>query len=983
MSPATGTGWARLPLALGACAALFTASALVAPAAGARPWTATYDWDGTPTTGSDNWNIDERLPETGQPGPWYRPWVGSGAPPTIGPGLAIRPLGGRVYDNGDRDKQTGGPGMILRWKAPGASRITRADVSALRYRNEGDGQYLRVRVATNDPSTDETVDIGPARGQDDPGTTYEPPERSLIPSAPGVSLEAWLFTVCNPDLTAPPGTDRYRCPNVAEDTGTFGRVGRAVITLDDPDVPTVDVSAQPQIDGGWVNKRRTQRLSVSAADPSSGVRRVRIQVRIGASTRTLTDRVVSCDPLHRTPGSGGLVCPPSATATATDPSRDASSQDRTYIVTVVDYAGNETVKTVVVRRDLEAPGSGNYSGELRRLTRTWSNRIGPVPVTLRGTDLESGVAKLELVAQRRAGGRSTVIAAADVDCARGCTSASREVLADLSSPGIARNGAYRLSVRVTDRAGNRESFTPDAEFKRDRTPPARTPEAPQLITRKDGSVVVRFVPGRDPSAGAGLGDVIVRYYPKSPGPADLAATRVARPFDLSAGQAAPRFYAQSIEGLPMARASTETGADGRRYRAASGRTLMLRDPEGIDVARGIVVGRTDKASNGAPDLPAGRLSDERVQTPTPAGPVTEAPFEFSPANVRIATAKCKPPGCIGEFPALPRRFVTVRRSRNSYVIGAMKVGDKLYTGPHRASSRTQEWWGGYVQSRRKPVSYTGCGFIQVGTKNRKLDLVQSRRASGRARACAKNTPAPRDWMAMVERSPFAPSKEPCERAYPKEKGAGWRACQRRVKDLMSKKAPTPEAEDEDQEAEDRAEGEQKKEIRTMFDYVRRAHHVQHGRDSVILTKRPATVFRNAFPHGFGAPEGATSDDVGEARLLPVGTRFRWRYVTKRNPKTGQELVLGLLSGRDFQGTEEKPPLYGNQFTSGLGWVFLDVDAFREPGTDRRDVPTEQAICGSAADRRHRRAETRTKMPEAVCRRYALDWTAEQLPEKNR
>jgi hypothetical protein len=433
----------------------------------------------------------------------------------------------------------------------------------------------------------------------------------------------------------------------------------------------------------------------------------------------------------------------------------------------------------------------------------------------------------------------------------------------------------------------------------------------------------------------------------------------------------------------MAQASTETATDGRRYRAASGRTLTLRDPEGIDVARGIVVGRTDKSSNGAPDLPAGRVTDTRIVAPTPAGPVTEAPFEFSPANVRTATARCRPPGCIGEFPTLVRDYVTVRRSRNSYVIGAMKVGDKLYTGPHRASTRTQEWWGGYVQSRRKPVSYTGCGFIQVGTKNRKLDLVQSRRASGRARACAKNKPVPRDWMAMVERSPFSPSKKPCVHAYPAKTGAGWNACQQRVKKLKSKKAPKPEVVDEEQKAEEKADGKKdKEEIKTMFDYVRRAHHVQHERDSVILTKRPATVFRNAFPHGFGAPRGATPDEVGEIGLLPAGTKFRWRYVTKRNPKTGQELVLGLLSGRDFQGTEERPPLYGDQFTSGLGWVFLDVDAFREPGTDRRDVPTEQAICGSAADRRHRRAETRTKMPEAVCRRYALDWTAEQPPERN-
>jgi hypothetical protein len=395
--------------------------------------------------------------------------------------------------------------------------------------------------------------------------------------------------------------------------------------------------------------------------------------------------------------------------------------------------------------------------------------------------------------------------------------------------------------------------------------------------------------------------------------------------------------------------------------------LTLRDPEGIDVARGIVVGRTDKSSNGAPDLPAGRVTDTRIVAPTPAGPVTEAPFEFSPNNLRAVKARCRQPACVYDFPQLPRTYVTVRRARNSYVLGSMKAGDRLYTGTHRKSSRSQEWWGGYVQSRGEPRTYTGCGYVQVGNKNRQLRLVRSN--GGSLRGCSATTRGrPRDWMGIVERAPFAPSKDPCVVAY-RHAGRRERAqCEVRVAKLK-RLPPRTRPKDPEQEEENKADGRRRDPPTDRFEEQRRELEAVRARLATIVTKQPTPVYRNAFPNGFGRPEGTSIDPLealpGDPNL-PIGTRVRWRYLTKKNPSTKKRYVLALLTGRKFQGSDSP---YGNRFQSGLGWVFIDADAFRGPGQT-----IEQAVCGAMPDRRVRSSERRTQMPDAVCHRHALDWT---------
>ncbi|WP_210491605.1 Ig-like domain repeat protein [Patulibacter sp. SYSU D01012] len=483
--------------------------------AGARPWTAEYDWQAGSRTGYENWVAEESVPGSGQPLPFYRTYLG-GAPAQIGRGLAIAPLGGRIYDNGDPASQTGGPGLIFRWAVPGASRITTARFDDVRYRNANDGQYLRLRLAG--PGGHRDADLGPDFNEEEANTTYSRgPYTHTVPGG-GTSAELWMFTVCGSAPQGEPGP--YRCPTIASSTPTFGRLGSVRLTLDDPDQPALVVDASPAIDDGWVNKRRTQRLQITAADPSSGIQRIRVQVRAGTSGtggRTLKTQTVACDPDHTTPGRAGLVCPVTAGTSAVDPAGNQTGSDRTYVVTATDYAGNERSQSFTVRRDVQAPTGGSVSGgELRKLTDGWTNREGTVPVRLRGQDSRSGVARLQLFARRVASGRATELADTAVTCTGSCQASSEVTNATLDRSTLPRDGRYRLEVRVTDRAGNSKVFRTGESLKIDREAPRRLGPQGQATLLPNGSLRLRFSPGRDAGESSGLGNVVVRYWPAQP-----------------------------------------------------------------------------------------------------------------------------------------------------------------------------------------------------------------------------------------------------------------------------------------------------------------------------------------------------------------------------------------------------------------------------------------------------------------------------------
>jgi hypothetical protein len=385
---------------------------------------------------------------------------------------------------------------------------------------------MRVRVWG--PGGNEVEDFGPDYGESNPATTYNPPTFERSPAGGGTAAEMWLFTVCGPDEDQP---GQYECPTIANSTPTFGRVGSVRLTLDDPDNPIVAVESNPQIDDGWVNKRRTQRLSVTAADPSSGISRIRVQVRTGGSTtggRTLTDTRVTCDEDHRTAGRNGLICPPSATATATDPGSSQTAGDRTYVVTAWDYAGNQSETTQTVRRDSEAPSSGDASGaELRQLTDGWTNHVGQVPVRLTGEDSRAGVSRIQLLARRELSGRTSTLTDIATPCVDGCRAVSRTAQATIDATTLPRDGRYALSVRVTDRAGNARTFATGRVLKIDREAPA-TPGG-YVAHRADGwYAFVRPAPesgGKSP-----LRDVEVEYSTsRDPGVATVRAAASALP----------------------------------------------------------------------------------------------------------------------------------------------------------------------------------------------------------------------------------------------------------------------------------------------------------------------------------------------------------------------------------------------------------------------------------------------------------------------
>lgn len=565
---AARNGLQRLVVAV-VVAALATAFATTGVAS-AAPWTTTYDWQGNAQTGYENWVVEESVPVSGAPGPFYSVWQGT-APPAVGRGIAIRPIGGRVYASAGPTEQLGGPGTIVRWGVPGASRITRATFDDLRYRNEADDQYLRVRVVGAPGTATETADFGPAFNEPSPTTTYDPAAVTRNVAA-GVTAEAWLFTVCS---RVTPGEPPVTCPNVPTSTGTFGRVGSTTFTLNDPDKPTVEVATSPDITDGWVNRKRAQRLTVTASDPSSGIERIRIQATNGTSGGTaILNQQVTCDPLHRTPGRGGLNCPPTTSATKTDPAGAQGAKGRTYTVTAIDDAGN--VSDPVIRRiryDTDDPRTASISGPLKGLLNEWTNRRGTVPVTVRATDALSGVARVELLAQRVAGGRAVSLGAATTACTGECRSVAQALDANLDA--ITRDGRYRLQVRATDRAGNRsKAINVPGQLKIDRTAPKKTGRDPFYVSLGNGRIRV-FVPvGRDNPDGAGIGNYIVRFFEKSePFGGDGAATpRVVR---VRAGRTESvrikrqRFRTIELSGVDTLRSveGPETACDAARFGA--------------------------------------------------------------------------------------------------------------------------------------------------------------------------------------------------------------------------------------------------------------------------------------------------------------------------------------------------------------------------------------------------------------------------------
>jgi hypothetical protein len=517
----------------------------------ARPWTTTYQWAGSGGAGYEGWRAEEFPAGDGQPGPWYFEYRG-GSP--LGPGLTVVPIGGRVYGNGNPASSEGGPAGRLVLDVPGASRFTAVRYGDARFRNQSEGQVFRLRLGVT--PVEDTRDYHPEVGYP-ADQTHDLGDVSLSLPAGAVRTEIGLLTTCPGAVT--PQQPPFACRTVSPASQTFGQARSVQLTLEDPDDPVVDVVAAPAIDGGYENRARPRTRTNAAGDASSGVRRIRVELDAGATHRTLLDRTVACDPDHRTAGRGALECPPEVQDTARDAGRDGGAATRTYTVTVTDFAGNATVRTLLVRRDLTPPSSASLTGKLTSRADAWTNLRSGVPVWLRATDGLSGVGRIELQADPQGPGRTRTLAAVAPDCSDGCRSVSVPATADLAQ--ITRDGRYRLQVVATDRAGNRRVTRIATLLKIDRTPPRRCGGGATFTLGANRRVRVVFAGGSDPSPGAGVRRYVFAYSAKPSGnPA--ASTR--------------RFFAVAAD-------DTRAAPGERRFRGARTRSFEFRLEGSIDV----------------------------------------------------------------------------------------------------------------------------------------------------------------------------------------------------------------------------------------------------------------------------------------------------------------------------------------------------------------------------------------------------------------
>lgn len=537
-------------------AAVVFATLLLCPSmAAARPWTTSYDWTAAQPSGYEGWRGEEGPAGDGQPGPFYDEATGGSS---VGLGLAVVPLGGRVYGNGDASRPDGGPAGRLVLDAPGASTFTTVRWGGARFRNQSEGQVFRLRLGRSGGPND-TRDYFPGNGfpVDQDNTLGQV---ALAVPEGATRTEMGLLTTCRGAVT--PGQPPYECPEVDSSSRSFGQVTSAQLTLDDPDLPGIEVAASPPITGGWESRSRARSFRVRASDASSGVRRIRLTVQSAGATRVLLDRTVGCDPGHRTPGRGALECPPEAQATGRDPGVGGGGERR-YSVTVTDFAGNQSEQTLVVLRDPVAPSGAALVGRVGAGPGRWTNRRAAVPVRLSARDALSGVARLELQAIRQGAGRASTLVAVQPDCSRDCRQVSVPAQADLGQ--LTRDGVYRLQVVATDQAGNARTVRVPELLRIDRTAPRRSGASPTYRVLRDGRIRITLTPSRDPSPGSGLRRYLFRYYPAPASSGRRAAT--------------PRFASVTPTQLRAAR------PEQLRFRGSRSRNFTFRPENGIDRSR--------------------------------------------------------------------------------------------------------------------------------------------------------------------------------------------------------------------------------------------------------------------------------------------------------------------------------------------------------------------------------------------------------------
>ena len=500
--PARRAARARLRLLL---ATTLVATACTAEPAAAAPFSFSFDWAGSPATGFFGWQRTDQLPTPGGDPPFLPPYYAS-LRSTAGAGVRLRPSPAadgtrdRIYSNYDPSTQSGGPKINEIYTAPGTTTIARARIRDVSFLNESDGQILRAAIIDQNGAFVAESAFGmdegsPPPGPFLPGVPYSDivlPELFWPGYATGIPsrLELSLRTICVPAGNCP--LVRFQADGTPFSSGRFGTVE---LDLVDPEAPAVSLGGSLTTSSSWVNTNRSGRLTLSAQDPGSGLRRLRLERRGSSATAVLLNETVACDLTHASPPPGTLAggaCPAQADRGVTQ--SVSTNGVTTFVATATDLSGEATTRQTQIRIDRQRP-TATLSGGLRALAGRWTNRTDSVGATVAGNDALSGVSRLQIAESGSTVADASVCTTGTGPGARCAPAASARVTIAL---GGLRDGRRTLRPAATDLAGNRSSTSPGMTLLLDR----REPGAPRNVrlTRTAGGARGMF---SRPSADSG------------------------------------------------------------------------------------------------------------------------------------------------------------------------------------------------------------------------------------------------------------------------------------------------------------------------------------------------------------------------------------------------------------------------------------------------------------------------------------------------
>jgi hypothetical protein len=586
-------------------------------------WTSVYDYVGAPNTGGQGISV---VQEPAAGAPWYAAGIARGDASVAG--IAIRPLGGRVYPEGASTK--------VIYLAPGTTRITKATFSHVSHFNDRHRQTMRLALFGNPqwPAVDRSTTA--------PGY-LDRTEVVADPTGQSNTAQIWLFT--------PPCTSgEANCPRlIPENSATFLRVGAMTLELTDDDYPTFDATGSLRdMQGTWSNPTGDRTVELIARDGGSGMQRFAFTATDATgTTRTIHQQEIACDESHNTDGStggqpqGANICPyepdhprlafdtsvlpegrttfrlagedfaenhsdtggtslswdvfvdrtrpvvdasgplrspagwinPKGTTTLDVGARDSRSGVRSFMLQVLDGAGNELLRREQVSCPTPAPGAapcptqdslavdfdsaelpegtarfvvsavdhvGNAAepltwtaqvdrtgpvvradGDLTQLQDRWARIDGPARVVLEARDRGAGLSQIALE-MTGPDGREEI--AARAICAAGATACPPRAAVEFEIPrALLAEGRSTFTGVATDAAGNRSRDGESWDTYLDTTPP-QIPAGIRITSSRPGSLEVSWERSDDGPGGSGVTQYEYRVTPLGQAPGQWQST---------------------------------------------------------------------------------------------------------------------------------------------------------------------------------------------------------------------------------------------------------------------------------------------------------------------------------------------------------------------------------------------------------------------------------------------------------------------------